>query len=109
MSTSQEFPFLGLRDSKRTWRQGAENETRHYVNHRLLRVQVMAEQQTSRKSFTWLILGIAISGIIAVLAVPYAIGQHGISGLWIPAVLLIPILLQAAAAFKLKPVANPSR
>lgn len=69
----------------------------------------MTEQQTSQKSFIWLILGIAISGIIAVLAVPYAIGQHGISGLWIPAVLLIPILVQAAAAFKLKHVANPSQ
>lgn len=69
----------------------------------------MTAQHLAQKAFAWLILGMAISGVIAVVAVPYAIGQHGLSGLWIPAVLLLPLLLQAAAALKLKPAANPSQ
>lgn len=56
----------------------------------------------AQRSFAWLMLGIGVTGAITVLSVPYAIGQHGLPGLWITAVLLLPLILQVAAGIKLK-------
>lgn len=69
----------------------------------------MTTQHAIQRALTWLIIGIVVSGIIAILTVPYAIGQYGLFGLWIPTVLLLPLILQAAAAFKLKHTVNPPR
>ena len=41
-----------------------------------------------------MIFSAAILGAVAVLSVPFSIGLYGLRGLWIPAVLLIPLSLQ---------------
>lgn len=66
----------------------------------------MKPEENAQRSFAWLIFGIALTGTITVLSVPYAIGQHGLAGLWIPAILLLPLALQMAAAVTLKRLAS---
>ena len=44
-----------------------------------------------------MILAVGVLGAVAILSVPFAIGLFGVRGLWIPAVLLIPLVLQAWA------------
>ena len=44
-----------------------------------------------------MILAVGVLGAVAVLSVPFSIGLCGLRGLWIPAVLLIPLALQAWA------------
>lgn len=41
-----------------------------------------------------MIFSAAMLGAVAVLSVPFSIGLCGLRGLWIPAVLLIPLSLQ---------------
>lgn len=41
-----------------------------------------------------MILAVGVLGAVAILSVPFAIGLYGLRGLWIPAVLLIPLSLQ---------------
>ena len=41
-----------------------------------------------------MILAVGVLGAVAVLSVPFSIGLCGLRGLWIPAVLLIPLSLQ---------------
>ena len=48
------------------------------------------------RAFAWLIACLGLTAAITVLSVPYGIGQHGLAGLWIPAVLFAPMLLLAA-------------
>lgn len=58
-------------------------------------------------ALAWLILGISISGIIAVASVPFSIGLYGLQGLWIPALLCVPAVLQGAATYHLKHLIGP--
>ncbi|OFR52657.1 hypothetical protein HMPREF2883_06795 [Actinomyces sp. HMSC075C01] len=44
-----------------------------------------------------MIFAVGVLGAVAVLSVPFSIGLCGLRGLWIPAVLLIPLALQAWA------------
>ena len=44
-----------------------------------------------------MILAVGVLGAVAILSVPFAIGLYGLRGLWIPAVLLIPLALQGWA------------
>lgn len=44
-----------------------------------------------------MILAVGVLGAVAVLSVPFSIGLYGLRGLWIPAVLLIPLALQGWA------------
>ena len=50
-----------------------------------------------QRALAIMIFSAAILGAVAVLSVPFAIGLYGLRGLWIPAVLLIPLVLQAWA------------
>nr|WP_315502016.1 hypothetical protein [Actinomyces oris] len=44
-----------------------------------------------------MILAVGVLGAVAILSVPFAVGLYGLRGLWIPAVLLVPLSLQAWA------------
>ena len=41
-----------------------------------------------------MIFAVGVLGAVTILSVPFAIGLYGLRGLWIPAVLLIPLTLQ---------------
>ena len=41
-----------------------------------------------------MIFVVGVLGAVTILSVPFAIGLYGLRGLWIPAVLLIPLALQ---------------
>lgn len=60
-------------------------------------------------ALAWLILGMSISGVIAMISVPFSIGLYGLRGLWIPALLCVPSIFQCAAAYHLKRLIGPSR
>ena len=75
----------------------------------LFRVHVMTNmKRDAQRSFAWLMFGIGVTGAITILSAPYAIGQHGLPGLWITAVLLIPLILQVMAGIALKRSLNQS-
>ena len=42
-----------------------------------------------------MIFTVGVLGAVAILSVPFAIGLYGLRGIWLPAVLLIPLVLQA--------------
>lgn len=42
-----------------------------------------------------MIFTVGVLGAVAMLSVPFAIGLYGLRGIWLPAVLLIPLVLQA--------------
>ena len=44
-----------------------------------------------------MIFTVGVLGAVAILSVPFAIGLYGLRGLWLPVVLLIPLVLQAWA------------
>ncbi len=44
-----------------------------------------------------MILAVGVLGAVTILSVPFSIGLYGLRGLWLPAVLLIPLVLQAWA------------
>ena len=44
-----------------------------------------------------MILAVGVLGAVTILSVPFSIGLYGLRGLWLPAVLLIPLALQAWA------------
>ena len=47
-----------------------------------------------QRALAIMILAVGVLGAVAVLSVPFSIGLYGLRGLWIPAVLLIPLSLQ---------------
>ncbi|WP_309314746.1 hypothetical protein [Actinomyces oris] len=44
-----------------------------------------------------MIFTVGVLGAVTILSVPFSIGLYGLRGLWLPAVLLIPLVLQAWA------------
>lgn len=50
-----------------------------------------------QRALAIMIFTFGVLGAVATLSVPFAIGLYGLRGLWIPAVLLIPLVLQAWA------------
>ena len=47
-----------------------------------------------QRALAIMIFTVGVLGAVAILSVPFAIGLYGLRGLWIPAVLLIPLALQ---------------
>ena len=50
-----------------------------------------------QRALAIMIFTVGVLGAVAILSVPFAIGLYGLRGLWLPAVLLIPLVLQACA------------
>ena len=53
-----------------------------------------ADLRDTQRALAIMILAVGVLGAVAVLSVPFSIGLYGLRGLWIPAVLLIPLALQ---------------
>ena len=53
-----------------------------------------ADLQDARRALAIMIFAVGVLGAVTILSVPFAIGLYGLCGLWIPAVLLIPVALQ---------------
>ena len=53
-----------------------------------------ADLRDTQRALAIMILAVGVLGAVAVLSVPFSIGLYGLRGLWIPAVLLIPLSLQ---------------
>ena len=47
-----------------------------------------------QRALAIMIFTVGVLGAVAMLSVPFSIGLYGLRGLWIPAVLLIPLSLQ---------------
>lgn len=58
-------------------------------------------------ALAWLILGISVSGTIIIASVHFSMDLYGLRGLWIPALLCIPAILQCAATYHLKRIIGP--
>ena len=50
-----------------------------------------------QRALAIMILAFGVLGAVTILSVPFSIGLYGLRGLWLPAVLLIPLVLQAWA------------
>ena len=50
-----------------------------------------------QRALAIMIFAVGVLGAVAVLSVPFSIGLYGLRGLWLPVVLLIPLVLQAWA------------
>lgn len=50
-----------------------------------------------QRALAIMILTVGVLGAVTILSVPFSIGLYGLRGLWLPAVLLIPLVLQAWA------------
>ena len=48
----------------------------------------------AQRALAIMIFAVGVLGAVTILSVPFAIGLYGLRGLWIPAVLLIPLALQ---------------
>ena len=55
------------------------------------------DSRDTQRALAIMILAVGVLGAVTILSVPFAIGLHGLRGLWLPAVLLIPLVLQAWA------------
>lgn len=53
-----------------------------------------ADLRDTQRALAIMILAVGVLGAVAVLSVPFSIGLYSLRGLWIPAVLLIPLSLQ---------------
>ena len=51
----------------------------------------------ARRALAIMIFTVGVLGAVTILSVPFSIGLYGLRGLWLPAVLLIPLVLQAWA------------
>ena len=56
-----------------------------------------ADLRDAQRALAIMILAVGVLGAVAILSVPFAVGLYGLRGLWIPAVLLIPLALQGWA------------
>ena len=52
------------------------------------------DSRDTQRALAIMIFAVGVLGAVAVLSVPFSIGLCGLRGLWIPAVLLIPLSLQ---------------
>ena len=55
------------------------------------------DSRDTQRALAIMILAFGVLGAVAILSVPFSIGLYGLRGLWIPAVLLVPLALQAWA------------
>ncbi len=55
------------------------------------------DSRDTQRALAIMILAVGVLGAVAILSVPFAVGLYGLRGLWIPAVLLVPLSLQAWA------------
>ena len=55
------------------------------------------DSRDTQRALAIMILAVGVLGAVAILSVPFAVGLYGLRGLWIPAVLLIPLALQGWA------------
>ena len=55
------------------------------------------DSRDTQRALAIMILAFGVLGAVAILSVPFAIGLYGLRGLWLPVVLLIPLVLQAWA------------
>ena len=65
-----------------------------------------ADLRDTQRALAIMILAVGVLGAVAVLSVPFSIGLYGLRGLWIPAVLLIPLALQGWGLRLLKRLAT---
>ena len=56
-----------------------------------------ADLRDTQRALAIMIFTVGVLGAVAILSVPFAIGLYGLRGLWLPVVLLIPLVLQAWA------------
>lgn len=56
-----------------------------------------ADSRDTQRALAIMILAVGVLGAVTILSVPFSIGLYGLRGLWLPAVLLIPLVLQAWA------------
>lgn len=59
-----------------------------------------------QRALAIMILAVGVLGAVTILSVPFSIGLYGLRGLWLPAVLLIPLALQAWALRVLRRAAS---
>lgn len=50
-----------------------------------------------QRALAIMIFTVGVLGAVTILSVPFSIGLYGLRRLWLPAVLLIPLVLQAWA------------
>ena len=50
-----------------------------------------------QRALAIMIFPVGVLGAVTILSVPFSIGLYGLRGLWLPVVLLIPLVLQAWA------------
>ena len=55
------------------------------------------DSRDTQRALAIMILAVGVLGAVTILSVPFSIGLYGLRGLWLPAVLLIPLVLQAWA------------
>ena len=55
------------------------------------------DSRDTQRALAIMILAFGVLGAVTILSVPFSIGLYGLRGLWLPAVLLIPLVLQAWA------------
>ena len=55
------------------------------------------DSRDTQRALAIMIFTVGVLGAVAILSVPFAIGLYGLRGLWLPVVLLIPLVLQAWA------------
>jgi len=64
------------------------------------------DSRDTQRALAIMIFTVGVLGAVAILSVPFAIGLYGLRGLWLPAVLLIPLALQAWALRVLRRAAS---
>lgn len=72
-------------------------------------MEITLGQRNVQFALMWQIIGIALTGILGVLAVPFSMGLFGLVGLWMPALLVLLLVVQIAAAFCVKRGIGPGR
>lgn len=55
------------------------------------------DSRDTQRALAIMILAVGVLGAVTILSVPFSIGLYGLRGLWLPVVLLIPLVLQAWA------------
>ena len=55
------------------------------------------DSRDTQRALAIMIFAVGVLGAVTILSVPFSIGLYGLRGLWLPVVLLIPLVLQAWA------------
>ena len=64
------------------------------------------DSRDTQRALAIMIFTVGVLGAVTILSVPFSIGLYGLRGLWLPAVLLIPLALQAWALRVLRRAAS---